>query len=59
MHAQAVELRLAELVAALSMATGAYLAERSTGESFQSFAKRKTDEELIEIGTGRATAVTV
>jgi ferredoxin-nitrite reductase len=31
---------------------GAYLAERAHGESFQSFAKRKTDEELIAIGTG-------
>jgi ferredoxin-nitrite reductase len=34
----------------------AYLAERQAGESFQSFAKRKTDEELISIGTGAPVA---
>jgi sulfite reductase beta subunit-like hemoprotein len=32
----------------------AYLDERSDGESFQSFAKRKSDEELVAIGTGTA-----
>jgi hypothetical protein len=36
----------------------AYLAERQNGESFQSFAKRKTDEELIAIGSGATVAVT-
>ncbi|MBV9328755.1 MAG: nitrite/sulfite reductase [Chloroflexi bacterium] len=30
----------------------AYLAERHSGETFQSFARRKTDDELIAIGTG-------
>ena len=30
----------------------AYLAERQPNESFQSFAKRKSDEELVAIGTG-------
>jgi sulfite reductase beta subunit-like hemoprotein len=38
----------------------AYLAERvSTDESFQTFAKRKSDEELISIGTGEPVAVAV
>jgi sulfite reductase beta subunit-like hemoprotein len=36
----------------------AYLGERTNGESFQAFAKRKTDAELIEIGTGQPVAVT-
>jgi ferredoxin-nitrite reductase len=36
----------------------AYLDERAAGESFQSFAKRKSDEELISIGTGQPVAVT-
>ena len=35
----------------------AYLAERTEGETFQSFAKRKSDQELISIGTGQALAV--
>jgi sulfite reductase beta subunit-like hemoprotein len=35
----------------------AYLDERQQGESFPSFARRKTDEELICIGTGQALAV--
>ena len=35
----------------------AYLNERQDGESFQSFARRKSDEELISIGTGQAAAV--
>jgi ferredoxin-nitrite reductase len=30
----------------------AYLSERQSGETFQSFAKRKTDDELVAIGTG-------
>jgi sulfite reductase beta subunit-like hemoprotein len=34
-----------------------YLAEREPGEGFQSFAKRKSDEELISIGTGQPLAV--
>jgi ferredoxin-nitrite reductase len=38
---------------------GAYLAQRAEGESFQSFAKRKTDEELVAIGTGAPAAVAV
>ena len=37
----------------------AYLAERTNGETFQSFAKRKSDGELVAIGTGAAVAVTV
>ena len=36
---------------------GAYLAERHDGESFQSFAKRKSDEELITIASGRLEPV--
>jgi sulfite reductase beta subunit-like hemoprotein len=32
---------------------GAYLAERRDGESFQAFAKRKSDEELITIASGQ------
>jgi ferredoxin-nitrite reductase len=35
---------------------GAYLSERQGGESFQAFAKRKTDQELISIGTGEPVA---
>jgi ferredoxin-nitrite reductase len=31
---------------------GAYLNERQDGETFQAFARRKTDQELISIGTG-------
>jgi sulfite reductase beta subunit-like hemoprotein len=38
---------------------GAYLAERTAGESFQAFAKRKSDEELITIGVGQPAAVPV
>jgi sulfite reductase beta subunit-like hemoprotein len=34
----------------------AYLEERTDGESFQTFAKRKTDDELISIGTGQPLA---
>ena len=36
----------------------AYLNERQEGESFQSFARRKSDQELISIGTGQPLAVT-
>ena len=35
----------------------AYLSERHDGESFQSFARRKSDEELISIGTGQPVPV--
>jgi ferredoxin-nitrite reductase len=35
----------------------AYLDERADGESFQSYAKRKTDEELVSIGTGQSLLV--
>ena len=35
----------------------AYLSERTDGESFQAYAKRKTDEELVAIGTGAGAAV--
>jgi sulfite reductase beta subunit-like hemoprotein len=37
----------------------AYLAERVDGEGFQSFARRKSDEELISIGTGQPVAAGV
>jgi ferredoxin-nitrite reductase len=47
----------AEAPAYVERLVGAYLAERQEGESFQSFAKRKTDEELISIGTGQPVAV--
>jgi ferredoxin-nitrite reductase len=32
----------------------AYLADRQSGETFQSFAQRKTDEELIALASGEA-----
>jgi len=32
------------------------MAERRVGETFQAFAKRKSDEELISIGTGQPVA---
>jgi short subunit dehydrogenase-like uncharacterized protein len=35
----------------------AYLAERTDGESFQSFARRKSDEELISIAGTQPVAV--
>jgi sulfite reductase (ferredoxin) len=38
---------------------GAYLEQRQSGESFQSFAQRKTDEELVAIGSGSAAVVEV
>jgi ferredoxin-nitrite reductase len=34
----------------------AYLSQRQDGESFQAFARRKTDQELISIGTGESVA---
>ena len=36
---------------------GAYLAERAVDESFQSFALRKSDEDLVTIATGNAPEV--
>ncbi len=49
-----------EAGATVERLVGAYLAERSAGESFQSFAKRKSDEELVAIGSGvSADAVAV
>lgn len=36
---------------------GAYLSQRDDGESFQSFAKRKSDEELVAIASGSPEAV--
>jgi len=36
---------------------GAYLDERADGETFQAFAKRKSDEELVAIGTGQPLLV--
>ena len=38
---------------------GGYLAEREGNENFQTFAKRKTDEELIALATGVPTAAAV
>jgi ferredoxin-nitrite reductase len=38
---------------------GAYLSERHDGETFQSFAKRKTDEELVAIGSGAPVGAAV
>ena len=37
----------------------AYLAERTDGESFQTYAKRKSDEELVAIGSGVPAAVAI
>jgi len=42
----------AEVPAYVERLVAAYLSERQTGETFQSFAKRKTDDELVAIGTG-------
>jgi ferredoxin-nitrite reductase len=47
----------AEAPAYVERLVAAYLSERADGESFQSFAKRKSDEELISIGTGQPLAV--
>jgi ferredoxin-nitrite reductase len=49
----------AEAPAYVERLVEAYLKDRENGESFQSFAKRKSDEELISIGTGQPTAVNV
>lgn len=46
----------AEVASYVERLVGAYLAERSAGESFQAFAKRKSDDELIAIGTGAEAA---
>jgi len=48
-----------EAAATVERLVGAYLAERQPDEPFQAFAKRKTDEELISIGTGRPVTATV
>jgi sulfite reductase beta subunit-like hemoprotein len=48
-----------EAAATVERLVAAYLAERQPSETFQAFAKRKTDEELISIGTGRPVAATV
>ena len=42
----------AEAPAYVERLVAAYLAERQGAETFQAFAKRKSDEELISIGTG-------
>jgi sulfite reductase beta subunit-like hemoprotein len=47
----------AEAAAYVERLVAAYLDERASGETFQSFAQRKTDEELVAIGTGAAAAV--
>ena len=49
----------AEAAAYVERLVGAYLAERAPEESFQAYAKRKTDEELVAIGTGSPVAATV
>jgi sulfite reductase beta subunit-like hemoprotein len=46
-----------EAAAYVERLVGAYLSERAEGESFQAYAKRKSDEELIAIGTGAPEAV--
>ena len=46
----------AEAPAYVERLVAAYLAERQAGETFQAFAKRKSDEELISIGTGQPVA---
>jgi sulfite reductase beta subunit-like hemoprotein len=48
-----------EAAATVERLVAAYLAERTDGESFQSFAKRKSDEELVAIGSGAADTVAV
>jgi len=48
-----------EAAATVERLVAAFLAERTDGESFQSFAKRKTDEELVAIGSGAADTVAV
>jgi ferredoxin-nitrite reductase len=42
----------AEAAGTVERLVAAYLSERQPNESFQSFAKRKSDEELVAIGTG-------
>jgi sulfite reductase beta subunit-like hemoprotein len=48
-----------EAAATVERLVAAYLSERADGESFQAFAKRKSDEELIAIGSGVPAAVAV
>lgn len=43
-----------EVAACVERLVGAYLAERQAGESFQAFAQRKTDDELIAIASAGA-----
>ncbi len=45
-----------EAAATVERLVEAYLAERADGESFQGYAKRKSDEELVAIGTGSVLA---
>jgi sulfite reductase beta subunit-like hemoprotein len=46
----------AEAPATVERLVAAYLAERRPGESFQAYAQRKTDDELVAIGTGTEAA---
>ncbi|HEX8968981.1 MAG TPA: nitrite/sulfite reductase [Chloroflexota bacterium] len=46
-----------EAAAYVERLVAAYLAERLEGETFQAFARRKSDEELVAIGTGAPEAV--
>src|SRR5262245_57315490 len=48
-----------EAAATVERLVAAYLSERADGESFQAFAKRKSDEELIAIGSGVPAVVAV
>jgi ferredoxin-nitrite reductase len=48
-----------EAAASVERLVAAYLSERADGESFQAFAKRKSDEELIAIGSGVPAVVAV
>ena len=45
-----------DAAAVVERLVGAYLAERRGGETFQAYAKRKTDEELVSIAGGAADA---
>ncbi len=46
-----------EAAAYVERLVAAYLSERQSSESFQSFAQRKSDEELIAIGTGSVSVL--
>ncbi len=48
-----------EAAATVERLVAAYLAERMDGESFQTYAKRKSDEELVAIGSGVPAAVAI